>query len=60
MHYCLSQCKFTLFIQLHRLVVYDDYNIHFDGEDLFLHGTFQDASCQRHIIFTGKVLDNTS
>ena len=41
-------------LQLHRMVVYDDYHVHFDTEDLFLHGTFQDATCQRHVIFTGK------
>ena len=35
--------------------MYDDYFVNFDAEDLFLHGAFQDPTCQRHRIFTGKI-----
>ncbi|XP_052278801.1 uncharacterized protein LOC127877175 [Dreissena polymorpha] len=39
--------------KLHRKVVYDDYAISFDADDMFLHGTAQDVTCQRQYIFKG-------
>lgn len=43
-----------LSFQLHRLVVYEDFQINFDTEDMFLHGAYQDPICQRQKIFSSK------
>ncbi|KAL3879100.1 hypothetical protein ACJMK2_031413 [Sinanodonta woodiana] len=41
----------TAIYKLHRVSTYDDFKVRFDSDDLFLHGAFQDAVCQRQEIF---------